>query len=386
MGTVDVLKDTAELQSLLDDVDSFIYDRATPTVSAAEYVSTTSDGGAAIQAAINDLPSRGGTVFVPAVGPDDGITNGQGNPEDGVWAVSSTINTESSGVNSVQIVGAAPGWGANKSGAALVANGASGTMLRLKNGFLDGVRHLRVDGADTGVDGLTFGTGNNDFVVVNSMFQNCNIGIRPRNGINVWLHQNWIENCTRGIDVDSFDEYIWMNNLLFFNNDHDFYATSAFRRGWLHNSRSEFCNDTNIFAAGTYDEFHVDNFITVEPTNAFMQVGVGETIRRSTFENVQVFGGGTTTNVITNDGGFVDSKLEKIQSQNLTGSKYTNIVNATAENIRLTIDGLGYSSTDPATGGEWNGNGEEGLRVLWDDNGTPTLAEYVNGNWYNRAL
>lgn len=51
------------------------------TENASDYVGSTSDGGSAIQAAINNLPSGGGNVVVPAVGPDSGS----------VWSLSSTI-------------------------------------------------------------------------------------------------------------------------------------------------------------------------------------------------------------------------------------------------------------------------------------------------------
>lgn len=54
---------------------------------------------------------------------------------------------------------------------------------------------------------------------------------------------------------------------------------------------------------------------------------------------------------------------------------------------RNLVEGIGDNGTDdPSSAGDWNGNGREGVKVFWDNGGTDTLAEYISGSWYSRAL
>jgi hypothetical protein len=84
-------------------------------------------GGDQIQAAINDLPSRGGSVFIPIEDPGT-VTNGSGVNESGVWEVTSTI-TVSDGVH---IAGAGPGVSMTEHGTTLIATAVT-TMVSLES-------------------------------------------------------------------------------------------------------------------------------------------------------------------------------------------------------------------------------------------------------------
>jgi len=104
-------------------------------------------------------------------------------------------------------------------------------------------------------------------------------------------------------------------------------------------------------------------------------------------EHVDIEGEGSTNHIVDNQGQISDFSFRDIYYQNLTGTPYVNVKNDVANTTRVLFNGLGYNgSNDPSSAGDWNGNGEEGVRVLWDNGGTPTIAEYVDGTWYNRSL
>jgi hypothetical protein len=102
-------------------------------------------GGDKIQNVINDLPARGGLVFIGANG-SDSVANNNGEVEDNVWEVTSEINTNAK--NAVWIQGASPGWKGLNSGTTLMCSDSSvKTMLHYEDGgFLDGLMNIRVDG------------------------------------------------------------------------------------------------------------------------------------------------------------------------------------------------------------------------------------------------
>jgi len=83
-------------------------------------------GGDQIQAAINDLPSRGGSVFIPIEDPDT-VTNGSGVNESGVWEVTSTIIVS----DGVHIAGAGPGVSMTEHGTTLIATAVT-SMVSLE--------------------------------------------------------------------------------------------------------------------------------------------------------------------------------------------------------------------------------------------------------------
>jgi hypothetical protein len=55
---------------------------------------------------------------------------------------------------------------------------------------------------------------------------------------------------------------------------------------------------------------------------------------------------------------------------------------------RISENGVGLNgANDPASAGEWNGNGFQGLKVMWDDGaGTNYLSHYLNGSWFDVQL
>lgn len=396
MGTVNLVKDTSQLQSLLDDVDSFIYDRAGPTASAGEFVDSTANGGEAIQAAVDALPDRGGLVFVPHVGPDNGIVNQNGISEDGVWAVNSPITTGSK--SGVWIQGAAPGFRTEgNSGTKLIADSDIAKMVEFGSGYLDGMRMLYLDGGDQGSATtadycVDFGGGNtvNDFQMHSCILTGATTAnLLVSCDQNVWVNNSWIEiafNATGGIEADLTRD-LWITNSLFNRNgDSDIYTASSLNRLYSIGNRFR-GSDNSIKCASNLSDSIISSCVFDEATNAALAVESGATVDTVKVSNCHIQGNGVTTNGINNQGTIINCDIQNFSAENLTGSKYVNVINDTTNTTRVTLDGLGYNgANDPSAGGDWNGNGREGVRVLWDNGGTPTLAEYVNGTWYSRAL
>jgi len=51
---------------------------------------------------------------------------------------------------------------------------------------------------------------------------------------------------------------------------------------------------------------------------------------------------------------------------------------------RTVIDGLGKNgANDPASAGDWNGNGREGVKVKWNDGTNYYISTYLGGTWYD---
>jgi len=166
-------------------------------------------GGAAIQAAINDLPARGGLVFIPMEGPDDGVTNGQGLTEDNVWEVTSEITDAD---NAVHLLGAGPGWGDRKSGTALICSDSSvGSMVRFNYGYLESFTGLRFDAAGNATNCLEFAD-NNDYHARRCMFQDADAGVLIRSRNN-WVDECWMERCTgNAIEIKNGKVDHWITN------------------------------------------------------------------------------------------------------------------------------------------------------------------------------
>jgi len=365
-------------------------------INAAEYIADTNTGGEAIQAAIDNLPSRGGRVIVPQVGPDDGIVNQNGNLEDGVWAVNSTITT--SGKSSVWIEGETPGFRAQGNGGAkLIANSNINNMITFTSGSLDGIKYLYFDGGDAGSSTLAqycvnFGNGNsvNGFqmhscIVTGAATANIKIDCTQ----NVWINNSWIElspNATGGIECN-LDRDLWISSCLFNRNGNaDINIKTPLSRLYVNSTRFRGSNNS-INCADNLINASVIGCVSDEPDNSFLNVESGSTVENSKFDNIQILGQSVTSHIVNNLGSIVDTSFNETRANNLTGSNYVNVVNDTTNTTRVTIDGLGYNgSNNPSSSGDWNNNGREGVKILWDNSGTKTISEYVNGTWYSRAL
>ncbi|WP_292484880.1 hypothetical protein [Methanohalobium sp.] len=389
-----------------------------PTVSAANYISQTADGGEAIQAAINDLPSKGGTVHIPADGPDDGVaSSGKTLSEDNVWAVTSPIDVNQMGVRIV---------GESRGSLGSTQEGSTGTVLLTPDSAADiayqikfaqsagcGAYNMRMDGGTGNI-----ADGNADFGIVIedadptsanpihdfSMMRMSihhqtkgNLRINATNGNlgDVRILNSVISDCSiANIAVDNAPSFfsIKLSQVISSLSGRLIDVQSGMNTidasQIIISGNSGAINKEGIRIADSINDVRVSKFNQNEFDNAFLVVTSNGTIDKSgVIREGVVEGGSTTSHVVDNQGTITNVAFADITSRGLTGSKYVNVVNDPTNAPRCTIEGLGYNgSNDPSSGGVWNGNGVEGVRVLWDNNGTSTLAEYVNGSWYSRAL
>jgi len=391
------------------------------TVNAANYVESTADGGEAIQAAINDLSEKGGIVFVPADGPDDGVLNGKANIENDVWEVNTPINFgERKGVHIIgegaaaQQVEDEPS-GITGGGTAIVAGSSIDHVMFCKYPQGSGLWNLRLsggnpDGTNAPPNGAThniiIGDGQNVdgdenyFYIDRCSFQEAFVNILYR-GFNACFISNSIivdgtgeTELGAGFRVLSGIGTFFFTNTFFLNNDIgiDFTGTPFLEE--YSNAQITNCKIDGA-AVSTYGIRVDENITQLKVTNvdsfnlgsSFLRIEDGSTLSRSSIAQVTLNGSDETDYVIDNRGSIQDVSVRDMYAKALNFDKYNNVVDDIQNTTRVQIDGLGYNgSSDPSTGGDWNGSGEEGLRVLWDNGGAPTLAEYVSGAWYSRAL
>jgi len=383
--------------------------------NAGNYLDNASDGGEAIQDAIDDLPAKGGKIIIPADGPDDGVdTNGKTLSEDGVWKIRKPIMVDKPGVT---IEGEAHGtMDINQdasSGTVLLTPDSSATISKMFHFTSCGgcaMRDMRLDGGTGGIAngnvnyGIEIDNEKSDaifpFLLDNVYVAHQNLANLRLNGVNgipniVKVSNSTLTDCSgANIVVDEAASFsrLQLNNI-----------TSSLS-GRLLDLQDEISdvlvNNTLISAnqnATTVDAFRINanidslylnNIYEAGYDNSFLKVESGATIEAGGISNTYVTGMGRQNYFIDNQGSIKDFDLGSgIRVKNLTGSKYNNFKNDINNTSRITIGGLGYNgSNDPSSAGDWNGNGEEGVRVLWDNRGYPTIAEYVDGTWYNRSL
>ncbi|NUC74952.1 hypothetical protein HTZ84_22060, partial [Haloterrigena sp. SYSU A558-1] len=183
------------------------------------------DGGEQIQAAINDLPARGGVVFIPTEGPDS-TTNAEGATEDNVWEVNTPIDTGDK--NAVRIIGEMSGWDSSpgpytaQTGTTVIAGSTlSSPMIQLRNGWLDRIEALRIDGAERADIGLKLGRDDAqrfDFQVKHCLLHNCNIDQIQTGTVaqNIWIQDSWIESTVSGsnaeINIRTDKQSVWIQD------------------------------------------------------------------------------------------------------------------------------------------------------------------------------
>jgi len=77
-----------------------------------------------------------------------------------------------------------------------------------------------------------------------------------------------------------------------------------------------------------------------------------------------------------------DILLESNTSDNIIQGMIKGSV--TDNGTRNVINGLGRNgANDPASGGDWNGYGYEGVKVLWNDGTNYYISTYIGGTWYD---
>ena len=69
----------------------------------------------------------------------------------------------------------------------------------------------------------------------------------------------------------------------------------------------------------------------------------------------------------------------RIDGNKVDGNAQSGAYNRHANSVRCTINGHGINVGDPATTGQWNANGEEGIRVF--NSSGNTFHTYINGSW-----
>jgi hypothetical protein len=112
-------------------------------------------------------------------------------------------------------------------------------------------------------------------------------------------------------------------------------------------------------------------------------------LQRSKIEGFTVQGGGLTrfgVNRVSGSGTLRNVRINDIITDEISQSKFSDVAGS-ANGILHTIEGLGYnSSNDPRSAGDWNGNGREGVEVLWTDgSGNRRIAKYADSSWSNQS-
>jgi len=392
------------------------YSDMMPVENAASYVAETSTGGDAIQAAIDNLPNRGGRVIIPSEGPDDNVTeNGKTLSEDGVWKVTSPIVIDKPGV---KIEGEATGSHAVQqnavSGATLLVPNSAATIeqVLLFGHAIGSIENVRFDGG-TGAHG-----GNVNHIVElrdntpdgeelwSFLIDNCyilhgeksNIKVNAQNGHFTNLK---IRSCMLGdaldasIVVENIPSFakIQVNNVAFSLNDGVWIKDSI---GKFFMSDTSFSGNSNsdnnigfrVMNNSSVKDLFINNIHCFRYNDALLKVESGSSISKGGgMTDVYVNSDGVQPYVVNNQGTINDVAFQNVQAPNIQTSKYNNVVNDVTNAPRCTINGLGYNGGGtPVASGPWSGNGREGIRVFWDNSGTPTLSEYINGTWYSRAL
>lgn len=369
-------------------------DRSTPTRmmqvrNAAAFSGET--GGEQIRAALADLPARGGTVFVPAEGPDTVAG------EPGVWEVTETVGLS----DGQYLVGAGPGWRIGQTGTTLKATSET-AMIELGGPFLNGVFDLRLDGTDTATACLDMGRGRaeNDYVARNVMVHGAaGDGIRLRGARNIWIDQCWIEECgtefgdagiaTRGgVIRDS----IWLTNLLCFGNIHDVVFghddSTTVQKVWIENLRSDTSEQHSIAQRGgasVRDVWIVRPHISaagVSGSGDWDAMNFAASADALSIVEPTVRGDGITRHAVHREGGaWTDCSVRDLTAVGLTGEGLAAIIGV-ENGTRTLVNGLGYNGeANPEGAGDWNGHEREGLRVNWQDGETEMLSTCINGEW-----
>lgn len=374
-------------------------DRSTPTRmmqvrNASAFPGET--GGEQIRAALADLPARGGTVFVPAEGPD--TVSG----ETGVWDVTETVRLS----DGQYLVGAGPGWRIGHTGTTLKATGES-PILELGGPFLNGVFDLRLDGNDTATACLDMGRERpeNDFVARNVMVHGADgDGIRLRGARNIWIDQCWIEECgsefgdggirTQG---DTIRDSLWLTNLLFFGNIHDVVFghddSTTVQKVWIENMRSDTSEQHSIAQRGgapIRDVWIVRPHISapgVSGSGDWDAMNFAGSADSLSIVEPTIRGDGITRHAIHRESGtWTDCSVQGLTAVGLTGDSLADVTGVD-NGTRTVVNGLGYNgSENPETGGDWNSHEREGLRVSWQDDETQMLSTCINGEWQNMGF
>lgn len=351
-----------------------LLDKGGATVNAANYVNQTNNGGEAIQAAINDLPQKGGSVLVPPMGPDS-YTNVYGKTRGNVWKATSTITAG----KGILLKAPSRGWHSG-TGATIVGESGIGSLIKFTAGLQSGIRNLHLGGAGDVNYGIDLES-TNDYYLEDISITGFDNGLTVENTNNVWVLDSKFETCGKGIVVNSDTSYLVIENSKIVNST----SSGVKFNNEVNNAKlvsnlidgSPACIDIN---SKVRDSFFVGN--TFAGDSGFLVRSGSEFLRNSVSASTV-----KSDYFIDNQGQITDCNIDNTGIEQINNSIFRNVVNDVSNTTRVLIDGQGYNgSNDPSSSGDWYGEGREGIRVLWDDSGTPTLGEYINGSWYNRAL
>ena len=330
-------------------------------------------GAAKINSALDALPARGGTVFVGSNGPDtvDG--------EASVWEVDRVIQVDSG----QWLVGAGPGWHEDQTGTALRASAQNGEMVQFSGTYLTGLTDMRLDGNGTETVCARLGDGRqNDFVLRNAMVHGAtNHGVTLEGQRNFWLDQCWIEQCGTGFENagiatlgGEIEDTIWITDCLFFDNYHDILfdhaATQTVTQVWISNLRTDGPHHHAIVQrpdAAIRDVWvvrpHIDG-AGKETDSAWDAMNFTGSVERLEVQSPVVLGRTRTRHALYREQGqWTDCVVENLQATGLTDAPMAGVVGS-ANSTRSLVNGWGTNAGDPATTGDWNGAGREGVNVF----------------------
>lgn len=156
--------------------------------------------------------------------------------------------------------------------------------------------------------------------------------------------------------------------------------------------------DYNIITANTVDGQDRHGSLSYLTRGVYIKNGkgnvvVGNTLHDPYYDTIRIASGASKTVVkdnvlsLNDNGSRYPIIIEASSADNVLGD---NILDGNTNGIsdlgtRTIHNGLGQNgSNDPASAGNWSGNGKEGLVVAWDNGaGKKRLSRYSNGAWIN---
>jgi hypothetical protein len=300
------------------------------------------DGGACIQAAINSLGAKAGTIWISPIGPDT-ATLPEGEIRSGVWGVSSDITAT---VGSTEITSTAAGAFNEEAGCTLVATDSSvSAMIGLSGTFLSKVSDLYLEcnnNADYGIKRGVSGTElfeltakrvniqhsnsaavyllNANNVSVTRCFLERNNGdaikietVSGNRVRNFYFNRNIIDKCRNFIrfsgpsDIEHWNIY---NNYLRGAEQHGIYQTgdgNTLRGGFIRGLR---INGASSASTGTYDIIRFDG-------GHFLYA-----------DSIIATGADNAAYGVNNQGTLNGGGYEKLTAVQITNSEFNNVPSA----------------------------------------------------------
>jgi hypothetical protein len=183
---------------------------------------------------------------------------------------------------------------------------------------------------------------------------------------------------------------LWITNNLFYSNERSVVLNSGVNRVLATGNRAE--NPERGFvhtyssSTATWDLLQFTDNRIINPSTSsigghsvFKLIGDGN-ISNMIISNNIVDGGSQADHFVGRGSSITieDSTIANNEVSGLVNARYGNLVGS-GQATRVNLDGVGYNSGDPSVGGDWNGNGREGIIVRDDINGNTYI--YNNGTW-----